>query len=536
MADRIEELFLKEFTSAELIAGTRHDFTTDSSTAYAVKDVEFTQGSDDDAVSGSVTASKTTDFSAGKFSTLGTFGSRVDSLSGSAVLDVSSTLSIRPDAKAISYKDVKLQLDNSNNANQVGPIVEYLKPTVNGNAESVTTTAQVATGAGSSPGNFTSGMVKEYSIVHTNANGIKLYIRFAKGQYNTSGVYIVGMDNSTNYASFTSTYTEHLWDGERYIYWADNDYIYFFDTDDANITNPSNHSTTCHGRMTVTGIPTLSPQSYDHRRGSITTSAHDGKTYVYQWYNSQQYGIVVELPSTISDGGTCPKFWKTGSGSYGASGTDPFGNNSGSAWNMYAYNNNVSEGQYTIHQITTFTDLKSVKRWAIMMRNTSDEAVWLMWKDADMQALASGDILGSNDSNINSTDGITCISTASLSDDALLWNTVYFSASSQNAFMHSGGSYLGTGNSDWQSGSYNVIWLDGITVYQGNTSSNYNVFEIDLTQTSFPALFTTNEYTPYQNNFWMMGVTPSQATIDARTYTKAPSLTVRCTGVKEDRS
>ena len=67
------------------------------------------------------------------------------------MLDVSSTLSIRPDAKAISYKDVMLQLDNSNNANQVGPIVEYLKPTVNGNAESVTTTAQVATGAGSSP-------------------------------------------------------------------------------------------------------------------------------------------------------------------------------------------------------------------------------------------------------------------------------------------------------------------------------------------------------------------------------------------------
>jgi len=537
MADRIEELFLKKFTTTELGNATRHDFTTNSSTAFALKDVEFSQGSDADAISGSITVGKTSDFSASpsKFSKLGTFGALVDSLSGTAIMDSDSTLSIRPDAKSITFVDRKILIENggTSNNNSVGPLIDQLTPLVNGNEEPPVTTTLSPTNAGSSDGNYNTGAPKQYAIVHTTANNINLYMRFAKGTTNTSQVYMVGMDNGLDYAYLGTTYTEHVWDGERYIYWYDSGYIYFFDTDDANITNPATHGVTCHGRITAASF---SASSYDHKFGSYHVSKHDGKKYFYQYFTSQSYGVIFEMPTTTADGATCPKRWRTGSGSYHGSGTDPFGNNSGSAWTPYYLDGQVSRNQYSMEQMSTYVDKLGVKRWMLWRRQDSYRTFLFTWRDDDMQALSNNGVLGSNDSNMNSSQGLRVIADASVGGAALGFNTTYFGANSSNAFIDSNSGYLATGNSDWVGGSYGTFYVDELTLYQGNSSSNYNVFKIDLTQTSFPGLFTTDQYQPYQNIFYVQLTTPSQATIDSRTYTKAPALTVRVTGVREDRT
>ncbi len=538
MADRIEELFLKKFTSTELGAGTRHDFTSNSTTAFALKDVEFSQGSDNDAISGSVTVGKTSDFSASpsKFSTLGTFGALVDSLSGTAIMDIDSTLSIRPDAKVITYTDETVILENggTTNNNSVGPLINQVTPIVNGNEETPVKTTLSPTNAGTgNVGNYQSGASKQYAIVHTTANGIKVWMRFAKGTSAYSYVYMVGMDDGNDYAYLQSTYTEHLWDGERFIYWYDGGYIYFFDLDDANITNPTTHGVTCHGRMTAASY---SGSSYDHKFGSYHVSKHDGKKYFYQHFNSQNYGVIWELPSTTADGAACPKRWKTGSGAYSTNGTDPWGNNSGSAWVPYGLELNVSRNQYSMEQMSTFTDKLGVKRWMLWRRQNSYQTFLFTWRDEDMQALSNNSVLGSNDPNSNSAEGLRCVALSSFSHAALDFNTTYFNGNSGNGFLDSNSGYLGTGNPDWEAGTYGNFFVDGLTFYQGNISTNYNVFKIDLTKTSFPGLFVTGQYAPYENIFYVQLTTPSQATIDARTYTKAPALTVRVTGVREDRT
>ena len=80
------------------------------------------------------------------------------------------------------------------------------------------------------------------------------------------------------------------------------------------------------------------------------------------------------------------------------------------------------------------------------------------------------------------------------------------------------------------------MWFDGLTMYYSNVSSNYNIFKINFEETTFPALFNDNQYYATSGAFFMIAAEPDAATIASRTYTLAPALTVRVTGIKEDRS
>ena len=539
MADRIEELFLKKFTNSEIEAGTRHDFTTDANTAYVIKDIETTQGSDTSPIAGSVTAGKTSDFSAGRFSRIGQFGSLVDSLSGSAILDASSTLSIRPTAQSINFRDIILQVDNSQSAtNDAGPVIDYVLPTVNGVEETSikTQTSVTPSNAGSTRGGYSTS--DEFAIIHTNANGIKLYMRFIKGSTTSSYVYIVGADNGTNYVTLDqiNTYTGHVWDGLRYIYWVNGNYVYYYDTDAADLT-AAGHSSgyKCHGRMT-SPYNNHSNSTYDHRTTDYHQSNHDGKKYIYQYYYSSHIGTITQLPDTIADGATCPKTVFTNYGSYVGNGRDVYGNNANGAWNQYFTRNQSNPNQYMRSRLTTFTDKEGTKMWALFERHSATYIWVYMWPESNMAATGSGSILKSHDQN-STSDGVMLVSQTSINDTGKLnWNSAYGNDSSGNWFFNLGSSYLGTGNSSWQSGTYGGMWFDGLTMYYSNVSSNYNVFKINFQETTFSGLFTDNQYYGSSGAFFMMAAEPDAATIASRTYTSAPALTVRVTGVKEDRT
>lgn len=539
MADRIEELFLKKFTITEIEAGTRHDFTTDANTAYVIKDIETTQGSDTFPIVGSVTVGKTTDFSAGNFSRIGQFGSLVDSLSGSAILDASSTLSIRPTAQSINFRDIILQVDNSRGSySAAGPVIDYVLPSVNGVQDTAlkTETSLTASNPGSTRGSYSTS--DEFAIIHTNANGIKLYMRFTKGNNSVSYVHIVGADNGTDYVELDqlNTYTGHVWDGVRYIYWVAGGYVYFYDTDASDLT-AAGHSSgyKCHGRMT-SPYNNYSNSTYDHRTTDYHQSNHDGKKYIYQYWYSNQYGTITQLPDTIADGATCPKTVFTNYGGYVYNGRDVYGNNASGAWNQYYTRNQSTPNQYMRSRLTTFTDKEGTKMWALFERHNGTYIWVYMWPESNMAATASGTVLKSNDNN-NNNDGIILVSHTSAADTGKLnWNNTYYHSSSGNMNFRLGGSYLGSGNSSWQAGSYGGMWFDGLTMYYSNVSSNYNIFKINFEETTFPALFNDDQYYGSSGAFFMIAAEPDAATIASRTYTSAPALTVRVTGIKEDRS
>ena len=118
MADEIKQLAFKQFTTSELVAGTAANvLTTNASTHYVIKSIEATQGYNIDAVNATATLGLTAGLAAGQHTSLGTVAKKDRvGLSGSAIMDASSTLTIRPEAKAMVFADESFQisLQNSN--------------------------------------------------------------------------------------------------------------------------------------------------------------------------------------------------------------------------------------------------------------------------------------------------------------------------------------------------------------------------------------------------------------------------------------
>ena len=548
MADTLKELGMKVFSDTEIQNGTRFDITTGSNEAFVIKDVELTQTSNGDAVAGTVTAGTTTNFGNGIHSDLGSFGANVTNLSGSAILDVSSTLSIRPIAKTITYKYIRIFAeDSSGSTSATGPINLITIPTVNGNSEPQTKTVLTASNPGSGTGSYSSNVSGNFSIMHTNANGIELFMRFVSGSSSGNSVYIVGADNNTSYATVSSSYSRIMWDGNRYLFWLNSGYIYFFDLDDSNITNPTAHGNTAHGRMTLgasVNSPTVSynTTTYDVREGDLQVSPSDGKTYFYQFAGSQGYGLFAQLPDTIADNVVVPKFFKTSNGgNYTSLTPSGMGHNNNVYYNEYGLKNQTNFGtQYSWCQLFYKEDAVYGDRWFITHKANADEIVFFTFLDADMKSFTTNNsILGTNDSSggNHANYGLTSISYQDLSNPALGWNSSNFENNSWGAVLKFSSSYAQANISGLQDGTWNHYFFDGEIVYIASvTSSTFGVFRLDIKGTAGEQVVDTADHVAYRGNYFVAFPTPSQSEINARTYTKKPGLKVRITGIREDRS
>ena len=136
MADQIKQLAFKEFTQTEIENGTvANILTTDASTHYVIKSIEATQGANSDAVVATATLGLTAGLATGQFTSIGTCAkaNRVG-LSGSAIMDASSTLSIRPTAKTITFTDETIY-QGAENSSTSRKYAKSIFPSVNGNAD-----------------------------------------------------------------------------------------------------------------------------------------------------------------------------------------------------------------------------------------------------------------------------------------------------------------------------------------------------------------------------------------------------------------
>ena len=545
MADTLKEFGMKVFSDTELANATRFDITTGSTEAAVIKDIELTQNSSTQAVSGTVTAGTTANLGNGIHSQIGTFGTNVTNLTGSAILDVSSTLSIRPNAITNSFIDLKIYAEDGNaTVSTTNPINLFTTPKVNGLSEATTKTVLTPSNPGSLGNYF--GYAGEFQINHTTANGIELQMKFMRNTSSGYYVYIAGADNGTTYAQLSTSYSRICWDGERYLFWWDSGYIYFFDLDDSNITNPNTHSNTAHGRMTGgsavnSPITTTNGSSYQHTAGDVKVSPVDGKKYFYQFIAI--YGIFVQLPDTIADNVVVPKFWFTGNGnSYGNINPSALGHNNNTHYNeRYLWNQTNGGSNFSWSQIFIKQDAVNGDRWFIAHKYSSDEILFWSWLDADMKQLANGLVLGTNDSygGNHSTYGLSSVSYYDLGKAPLGWNTSNFEVVNYGAKLKWDSTYAGGTSmpSSFQNGSSNHYFFDGEVFYIANYSSNdKGIYKLDLTTTSGELVVSASDHVAYRGNYYISFPVPSQSEINSRTYTQKSGLKVRVTGIREDRS
>ena len=541
MPDQVKQLAFKEFTTTEISNGTRFDaLTTNGTTHYVIKSIEATQGYNPDAVEATATIGLTTDFNNGKFASLGTVAKKDRvGLSGSAIMDANSTLSIRPIAKTISFKDQRFQLSRANSNNSMNKWQQHSKAFVNNVQDTITENTYINTSTTHSTSLPLNSLQDNYVVYHTNANGINLAIYFYNNSSNSAGFSLVNADTGSEYGYYQSTYGTPFFDGERYIYFmrggSYDHQISFFDLDKSDLTPSATQGGASgvgyfHGSWVYNGNQQISSQtSYDNRKCFFYYDRYLNKKFI--GYNSEGNGkfVLYEIPMTTPThnySNTGLK-WIWIRDSNASNGTDPFGNNAGQAWSLgYILNSYTSNSQVVMKM--TYDATK--ERYYIFVQN-SDRIMPFTFTRAEYDATASESLLDQHGGY-----GLMMIAGASAEDAGFSINLYANWSSSNGSFEFSNMSNTLTGftiKNDW------IKHYEGLKLYTRNYSSNYQLYEIDLTNTTATKVDTgmtdSESLTNFNGSFWMGWATPTSTQIAARSYNIIPGLTVRISGIEVDQ-
>ena len=542
MPDQVKQLAFKEFTTTEISNGTRFDaLTTNGTTHYVIKSIEATQGYNADAVEATATIGLTTDFNNGKFTSLGTVAKKDRvGLSGSAIMDANSTLSIRPTAKTISYRDQRFQLSRANSNNSMNKWQQHSKAFVNNVQDTITENTYINTSTTHSPSLPMNAQNENYVVYHTNANGINLAIYFRQGGSNSCGFSLVNADTGSEYGYYQSSYGTPFFDGERYIYFmragSYDQQISFFDLDKSDLTPSATQGNASgqdyfHGAWVYSGNQQISSQtSYDNRKCFFYYDRYLDKKFI--GYNSEGNGkfVLYEIPTTTPthDYNNTGLKWIHIRNNNHSGGTDPFGNNAGSAWSLgYIMNSYTSNNQVAMKMTYDVTQ----QRYYIFAQDASRIYAWTFTR-AEYDATASESLLDP----LGQGYGLYMIAGASAADAG--FSTSLFSnfSSSNGAFDFSNMSSAITGftiKNDWNK------YYEGLKLYTRNYGSNYQLHEVDLTNATSVQVDTgmtdSESLTNYHGSFWMGWAVPTSTQIAARSYNIVPGLTVRISGIEVDQ-
>ena len=564
MADQVKQLAFKQFTTSELQAGSAANvLTTDASTHYVIKGIEATQGDNDSAVVATATLGLTAGLAAGQYASLGTVAKKDRvGLSGSAIMDASSTLTIRPTATTISFIDVKAhsQLETTGGTPS-GNYVTAIDPTVNGKEEptlhaetTVDKTGTTYSGSYDSLPSYPSG---NYRIYHTNANGVNLILNFQGGT--TSGVAfgVWNADTGAQYGYYNSSYDRAIFDGKRYIFWAyvdgqTNMRIRWYDLDEsttnlaaANTTGGGNGNNFYHGQTAGISSGFQSRSSYDNLLNAFYQNRHtNNKRYWAGFSQGNNRSWLVEFPDTLTNDASttpAPKWIYLSSTSSSSSGaTDPFGTNT-SSWNL-VYLAQVYATATTETQLQLTYD-PVISRYMLWYSKDNNNWYPFSFTQADIDGTSQGGLLSPTGS-----DGIRGIAQANASKINIDPN-VAENAGSNNMYVRLGGPTHGVGAvagvNAGQSPSQDVspIYIDGADFYFRDNSTGttaQKVVKLDMSDVN-PANVTNlmpNTTIPsnvLRHNIFVSITAPNSTQTANRTYTKAPSLKVRVSGILSDQ-
>tara|TARA_Y100000004_G_C8944150_1_gene425508 strand:- start:698 stop:2383 length:1686 start_codon:yes stop_codon:yes gene_type:complete len=561
MADQVKQLAFKKFTLSELQNGTAANvLTTNASTHYVIKSIEATQGYNDDAVSATATLGLTAGLSAGEFTSLGTVAKKDRiGLSGSAIMDASSTLTIRPVAKTITFTDEKI-FQGGQNSTTNSIFHEKFTPSVNSvvdagiATETTTDKTSVTYSGGSYP--MQNYPQSNYIIRHTNANGVELRIAFSTG--NSSGCsFEVWNADGTYYGYYYDSYDAPQFDGERYIFWvacdgASSTRIKWYDLDEsttnlaaANTLGGNNGRDFCHGQTQVwADSPNIQGRSsYDNHMNTFYKNRHtDGRRYLAGWSQNADRMWMCEIPATLTnDSSTTPaaKWLYLNNTSQSTNGTDPFGNTVGNAWNISStiktYANTTNNSQL---RLTYDPEKERYYLWYCYSNNQ-----WFCWTftQAQWDDRPSGNTMRDpNWSSGQQNYGLRLVSTDSASEINMSSN-VFISYSGDNGYIPLANSsyYSFWGNAyPYQ---YAPTYMDGKNWFFKDNNSGHptngkcvkiNMATANSHEDMFPNTTISAHYNP---DLLVTFGSPTQTTIDSRDYTVAPSLKIRVTGILADQ-
>ena len=558
MADQVKQLAFKSFTTSELQNGTAANVvTTDATTHYVIKSIESTQ-SGSSPVTATATIGLTSGLATDQYTTLGTLKQNRLGLSGSAIMDASSTLTIRPTATPIVYSDetVFQGLTSSTTSQRY---VRGVRPSINGLAETALNSEtsidrSSVSYAGGSYNSMSPYPSSNYTIEHTNANGVDLRIVFGNGSSNGAFFEVWNADG-TYYGYYNSSYDTPLFDGERYIFWvgtngASNTRVFWYDLDEsttnllaANTTGGGNSTNFWHGQTAVwADSPAINSRTtYDNHLNAFYKNRHtNGKRYITGWSRGNFKCWICELPDTLTNDSSttpAPKWLYLNHGSQHSSGTDPFGNNAGSAWNMDRV---FASGMYPTDQSQyrlTFDNEKA--RYYLWYSYNNHYWVCFTWTQAEFDARNSGNMFDPSGQGY----ALYMVATASFSDVNLDGN-VFINWSSGNGYIDLQGSVFnnatGGGYLPFSNGA---VYMDGKFWYYKNNGSSSGLYrkcqKVDMSSVSAASvtnmLPNTTVTATYNPDLFVGFGTPSATTIASRTYANAPSFKVRITGILSDQ-
>lgn len=555
MADQVIQAGYHSFTTDELVAGTRNDIvTTNSTTNLVIKSIEATQSQPTDAITAEATIGLTSGLASNQFTSLGNCAqaNRLG-LEGSVIMPASSTLSIRPTAKSITFTDEKVFNSNLNNSNQTTVQDQVVNVSVAGQSEpTLNTQTQVnknSVSYGSNLGYTLYNYPNNYTIFHTNANGLFLKITFYSHSYYQTGFDIWNANTGTYLGGYFDNYQRGHFDGTRYIFFMhqggpSGTRIKWIDLDEsetnltaANTTGGGNYSAYWHGQTAVaTGSPShQSAASYDnHLQGFYHNRHTNGKKYLFGYSMNSSRAWLYEVPDTlVNDSSTtvAPRWQYLSSGSSISNGTDPFGNNAGSARNMVnVFNNFYSTQQYQDLHLTFDTELA---RYLIYYNRGNRDRLVFTFTQAEMDAgfLTNGPIVG--------THGLMAVAVASAASINVT-PSVFQNVSNQNGAINWGDILANSAFSGYNAHQYNTWFVDGSTkhYFKNNGGTDYyhvHRFNPNDLNTAPVKLTTETPNSGFDSDFAVFNVQPTNAQRSARTYTKAPGLRVRVTAILSDQ-
>tara|TARA_Y100000817_G_scaffold293465_1_gene266451 strand:- start:924 stop:2573 length:1650 start_codon:yes stop_codon:yes gene_type:complete len=549
MPDQVKQLAFKEFTTTEISNGTRFDaLTTNGTTHYVIKSIEATQGYNPDAVVADATIGLTTDFNNGKFASLGTVAKKDRvGLSGSAIMDANSTLSIRPIAKTISFRDQRFQLSRTNSSNNMNVWQQHTKPHVNNvldnSVENTYINTSSVTHSGLSFG--LSAYTDNYVVYHTNANGVNLAIYFRSGTSSGSSFELVNADTGSVIGYYSSgDYGQPHFDGERYIYFVRagsyDHQVTFFDLDKSDLTpsatiGGSSGQNYFHGAYVYSGNQQQnSRSSYDQRKTAFYYDRYLNKKFLITSsagnYKCVLYEIPVDTPT--HDYNNVGQKWVFLSSSTHTGGTDPFGARVGSIYSFGYFLYAISATQNTAtHLKMTYDNDQS--RYFIYLHGSSGEIWPFTFTRDEYDSIGNGALL---DQGPQSGYGLYSIAVDSANKVGFN-SDIYTNWGNYNGHFATGTVNTAISNAVLHS-SVNKFY-EGSKLYQRNYSSNYQLYEWDLsakTATKIDTGLTDSEsLSAYNLSFFMSWAVPTSTQIAARSYSIVPGLTVRISGIEVDQ-
>lgn len=562
MADQVKQLAFKSFTTTELQNGTAANvLTTDASTHYVIKSIEGTQGSNDDAVSATATLGLTSGLSSGEFTSLGTVAKKDRvGLSGSAIMDASSTLTIRPVAKTITFTDEKIH-QGLENLNVQRTFLQAALPQVNGKAEtalnSETTIDKTSvTYSGGSYSTMYTNPYGNFTIYHTNANGVNLRIVFSHGG-GSSCAFEVWNADGTYYGYYSDSYDSPLFDGERYIFWvaadgASTSRLKWYDLDEsttnlaaANTLGGASGRDFCHGQTAVfADSPSINSRStYDNKMNAFYKNRHtDGKRYIVGYSGGNQHLWGVNVPETLTNDSSttpAPKWIYLASGGSHQGGVDPFGN--GSSMFNFNYMRQSSSGMTQYGTGLHLTYDKEKERYFLYFGWDDHKYAVFTWTQDEWDGTGQAGRLDQGTTGY----GIRMVADSSASVAGLDSNVLVSYSGSNAQIRLRTEVYTRTNSTVQPIAQQGAVYIDGRNFYYKNdtstTTATYrkcvkvnmaSVSESNVTNMFPNTAISSNGYGP---DLFVAFATPSSSTIAQRTYTVAPSLKVRVTGILADQ-